>query len=82
MIIDEHGLDCNVIYIQPCSIELLTNRVIRERPGTETKDSLKIKMNNALKEMEMAKRCDYVDKIFTNDNMEEFTQKAAVHLMF
>jgi hypothetical protein len=39
-------------------------------------------MNYALKEMEMAKRCEYIEKILTNDKIEEFTQKATVHLMF
>ena len=39
-------------------------------------------MNNALKEMEFAKRCDWVEKIFTNDDLDEFKQKATVHLMF
>jgi guanylate kinase len=80
--LDEHGLDCNVIYVQPCSIEELSNRVIRNRPGTETKDSLQNKMNFALKEMEFAKRCDWIERIFTNDKIDEFTQKATVHLMF
>ena len=40
---------------------------IRNRAGTETKDTLKYKMSNALKEMELAKRCDWIEKIFTND---------------
>ena len=75
-------MDVNVIYIQPTCITELSNRIIRTRPGEETKDSLSNKMSTALKEMEMAKRCDWIEKIYTNDNKDEFVQKAAVHLMF
>ena len=79
---DSSGIDCNFIYIQPKSVEELSNRIIRKRPGWETKDSLSMKMNYAFKEMEMAKRLDWMDSIFTNDQEEDFIKKASVHLLF
>lgn len=42
---DSSGIDCNFIFVQPESIETLSNRIIRTRPGSETKESLSNKMN-------------------------------------
>ena len=39
-------------------------------------------MNYAFKEIEMAKRLDWIDSIFTNDQEEDFIKKATVHLLF
>jgi len=52
---DKGGIDCNFIFVQPKSVEELSNRIIRTRPGSETKDSLTSKMNEAMKEMDYAK---------------------------
>ena len=79
---DTSDIDCNYIYIQPPSVESLSNRIIRTRPGTETKDSLATKMNYAWSEMELAKRLDFIDRVFTNHQEEDFLKKATVHLLF
>jgi len=79
---DTSSIDCNFVFIQPKSIEELSNRIIRKRPGQETKESLSMKMNYAFKEIEMAKRLDWIDSIFTNDQEEDFIKKATVHLLF
>ena len=41
-----------------------------------------MKMNYAFKEIEMAKRLDWIDYIFTNDNEEDFIKKATIQLLF
>ena len=51
---DQNIIDCNYIYIQPPSVEELSNRIIRNRPGLETKESLNLKMSKAVSEMEKA----------------------------
>ena len=53
-------LDCNYIFIQPPSVEELSKRIIRNRPGLESKESLKDKMTSAMAEMEKAKRLDWL----------------------
>lgn len=73
--------DANFIYIQPKSIEDLTNRIIRKRPGTETQDSLNNKMSYAYKEIEHARGLDFINHIFTNDDLKEFLDKAGAHLV-
>ena len=79
---DKTGIDCNFVYIQPKSIEELSNRIIRTRPGFETKQSLSQKMAYAYKEMETAKRVDFISYIFTNDQEQDFIKKATIHLLF
>lgn len=68
------------IYIQPPSVEELSKRIIRTRPGTETEATLTAKMTYAMREMEMAKRLDFIDHIFTNSNQEDFIKRAACYL--
>ena len=72
---DQGLIECNFIYVQPSCVEELSNRIIRQRPGGETADSLMTKMHYAMREMEVAKSCSFLN-VFTNDHEKEFVGKA------
>lgn len=78
---DQNIINCNYIYVQPPSVEELSNRIIRNRPGLETKESLNLKMAKAVSEMDKAKRFDWIS-VFTNTHEKEFLNQVTVFLIF
>ena len=62
--------DLVTIFVEPPSIEELARR-LRNR-GTETEDSIKIRLNNALNELEYKR---YFKYIVTNDKLESAVKK-------
>lgn len=79
--IQKKHTNAKFVYIQPKSIEDLSLRIIRKRPGTETESSLSNKMNYAFREIEHARGCDWIDHVFTNDELEEFLGKVGAFLV-
>jgi len=62
--------DAILIFIAPPSIEELERR-LRDR-HTETEENLKLRLSNALKELELKDKYDYV---IINDNLEKASQE-------
>jgi guanylate kinase len=70
-----------IIFVQPKSIDELTKRIIRSRPGTETEETLNYKMNVAQSEMNKALGLSCINKIFTNEETDDFVNQASAHLI-
>lgn len=62
---DSYGSDCVSIFIQPPSIDELKQRLIKR--GSETEESLAMRLKRAEKDLPYASRFDYV---VTNDDLE------------
>ena len=57
-------------------------RIIRNRFGTETKQSLSNKIASIKREFETIKGQDWINTILINDNKEKFLARAGVHVVF
>ncbi len=68
--IKNNGIDANYIFISPPSMEILKKRL--EDRGTETEESIKLRLWNAKRELEYK---DQFDTIIENDDIEEAYKK-------
>ncbi|MBW5409954.1 guanylate kinase [Brachyspira hampsonii] len=68
--IKEKGIDANYIFITPPSMEILKKRL--EDRGTETEESIKLRIWNAKRELEYKGQFDI---IIENDDIEEAYKK-------
>ncbi|MEI0563204.1 guanylate kinase [Brachyspira pulli] len=68
--IKEKGIDANYIFITPPSMEILKKRL--EGRGTETEESIKLRLWNAKRELEYK---DKFDIIIENDDIDEAYKK-------
>lgn len=68
--IKEKGIEANYIFITPPSMEILKKRL--EDRGTETEESIKLRIWNAKRELEYK---DQFDVIIENDDIEEAYKK-------
>jgi guanylate kinase len=68
------GLEANVIFIAPPSIEELRSRL--EKRGTEKADVVEKRIQIAKDEIEQAKTKEFVSAILLNDDFEVFYQRA------
>ena len=82
MIKDKSEMECNFLYVAPKDVKDLQTRVIRNRVGTETQDSLNIKLNVAEREIKKANGLSWINEVMINDSKEDFIKKATVHLMY
>lgn len=77
------GDDVNYIFLHPPTVEEMTVRLLRRRPGQDTKESLLQKQTTMLLEVEEAKKLPFITKIFENSgSREEFLKKVAVYIVF
>lgn len=61
-------LNAKYLFIAPPSIEDLKSRL--EGRGTETEESIKARMDQAVKEMEFSKQENAHDKVIVNDDLD------------
>jgi guanylate kinase len=68
-VIKSKKLDCVYVFLKPPSLEILEKR-LRGR-GTETEEKIKLRINNAVKEMDFAKtHSDYWHAVLVNDDLD------------
>ena len=65
----------------PPAPEEIERRVIRNRYGSETKDSLKSKIAKIKFEMNSIRGQNWINHILVNDNRDKFLGRAGVHIM-
>jgi guanylate kinase len=73
MNVKKTDLNARFLFIEPPSLEELERR-IRGR-GTETEDSLKLRLETARKELEYASKEGSHDKIVVNDDLDRAYQE-------
>ncbi|TNV86890.1 hypothetical protein FGO68_gene14576 [Halteria grandinella] len=73
------GDDVNYLFLHPPSVEDMTVRLLRKRPGQDTKEQLLHKQNMMRADVEEAKKLPFITKIFENaGSREDFLKKTAV----
>jgi len=66
--IKETNINCNYIFVQPPSMEILKQRL--QGRGTETEDSLEKRLNRATEDLEYGTSEGNFDIVITNDDIE------------
>jgi guanylate kinase len=67
--ISKSGQDCNYLFIEPPSMEELRNRL--DTRGTDSEDVKKLRMTNAIVELEMAKNFGIYNRFITNIEIDQ-----------
>ena len=57
-------------------------RVLRNRPGEDTKQTLEFKLAQMRRDVDEAKISKFINKVFVNDRLEDFLKKASVYIVF
>lgn len=77
------GDDVNYIFVQAPSVEDMTIRLLRNRPGQDTRESLDLKQNQMRADVELAKTLKFIGKRFASEGTpDDFLKKAAVYIIF
>lgn len=77
------GEDVNYVFLHPPTVDEMTVRLLRKRPGQDTKESLHHKQITMLAEVEEAKKLPFITKIFeSSGSKEDFLKKTALYIVF
>ena len=77
------GEEVNYIFLQAKSVDDMTVRLLRQRPGQDTKESLMLKQNQMRADVEAAQNLKFLSKRFVNEGpIEDFLKKAALYIVF
>ncbi len=75
-------IPCNYIFVYPPTPEELAIRLIRNRPGQDTQNSLLLKQNQMRKDIEEVKSLKWINKSFPDDRLDDFLKKTAIYIVF
>ena len=69
-IFDQKKIECNFLYVKPPSTDDILLRIIRNRHGSETQDTLKQKMAKINRELSSISSEKWINEIIMNDTVE------------
>jgi len=69
--------------VYPPSVDEMTRRLLRSRPGEDTQQSLMLKQNKMVAEVSESKELKWITKSIENSGTrEDFIKKAAIYIVF
>lgn len=77
------GSEVNYLFVHPPSVDEMTRRLLRSRPGEDTQLSLLHKQNKMIAEVKDSKELKWITKSLENSGTtDEFIKKAAIFIVF
>jgi guanylate kinase len=77
------GNEVNYIFLHAPTVEDMTVRLLRSKPGQDTQQSLTAKQNRMRADIEEAKKLPFINKTFVSEgSKEDLIKKAAIYIVF